>query len=295
MRFRTWLGLCALLLAACTISRAPQAAGALVVVDDVGDTTRLAAPARRIVSLSPATTELVFALGAGDRLVGRTRWCDYPAAVLKVTDVGDGIPPNIESVLAVQPDLILLYKSAQNAQAAERFRASGIAVLTLRMDQLDDVARLARLLGPAIGHKVTGDSLGAALDSALAIDRARQAQDTSARPSVLLLAWDQPPIAIGAGSFQSEILTLAGGRNLFADVTSPSAPVSIEAIAARRPEFVLTSDTAPAYATRPEWRVIDAVSHKRFIRFNDPAFGRPSPRAPQLIAALRAQIQAATH
>jgi ABC-type Fe3+-hydroxamate transport system substrate-binding protein len=295
MRFRTWFGLAALLLAACTVSRAPRASGPIVIIDDVGDTTRLADPARRIVSLSPATTELVFAIGAGDRLVGRTRWCDYPAAASQVTDVGDGIPPNIESVLSVQPDLVLLYKSAQNAPAAERFRASGIAVLTLRMDQLDDVARLARLLGPAVGHKLAGDSLGAVLDSALAIDRTRQAQDTSVRPTVLLLAWDQPPIAIGGGSFQSEILTLAGGRNLFADLTSPSAPVSIETIAARGPAFVLTSDTLPSYATRPEWRVITAVARQRFIRFSDPAFGRPSPRAPQVIAALRRQIQAATH
>lgn len=283
-------------LAACAPSPQKPAASAIVVVDDNGDTTRLAAPAQRIVSLSPSSTELVFALGAGDHLVGRTRWCDYPAAVTSVPDVGDGIPPNIEAVLAQRPDLVLLYRSAQNSDAAARFRAAGVAVLTLRMDLLDDVSRLARLLGPAVGRQQSGDSLATALDGALRTIRDSLARLNTQPPSVLLLAWDQPPIAIGAGSFQSEILSLAGGRNLFADVTTPSAPVSIEAIAARNPDFILTSDsTAPAYAVKAEWRVIPAIARKRFIHFSDPAFGRPSPRAPQVIEALSRQIQAATH
>lgn len=295
MRFRTWFGLLVLTLLACSVERVPQRHAPIVIVDDAGDTTRLGVPAQRIVSLSPATTELVFALGAGSRLVGRTRWCDYPADALAVTSVGDGIPPNIESVLAQRPDLVLLYRSPQNAASAERFRAAGIAVLTLRIDLLEDVARLARLIGPAFGRTHTGDSLASVMDSALAAARERVAADSGARPSVLVLAWDQPPIAIGAGSFQSEILTLAGGRNVFADIATPSAPVSIETIAARKPDFILTADSsAPAWSARPEWKVVGAVAQRRFIRFDDPAFGRPSPRAPELIEALRSRIQAAS-
>jgi iron complex transport system substrate-binding protein len=296
MRFKTLFGLTTALLSACSPPAKTSLPSAIVIVDDAGDTTRLAAPAIRIVSLSPASTELVFALGAGDHLVGRTRWCDYPAAAARIPDVGDGIPPNIETVLAQHPDLVLLYRSAQNSDAAARFRAAGIAVLTLRMDQLDDVARLARLLGPALGRAPSGDSLAGAVESALHEIREARARDTVRPPTMLLLAWDQPPIAIGAGSFQSEILTLAGGRNLFADVATPSAPVSIEAIASRKPDFILTGDSVvPVYTTRPEWRVVPAVAEQRFIHFGDPAFGRPSPRAPQLIAALRQRIQDATH
>lgn len=295
MRFTTLLGLAASLLVACAPAK-PAAPAAIVVVDDNGDTTRLAAPASRIVSLSPSSTELVFALGAGQHLVGRTRWCDYPAAVARIPDVGDGIPPNVEAVLAQHPDLVLLYRSAQNSDAAARFRAAGIAVLTLRMDLLDDVSRLARLLGPALGRQQSGDSLATALEAALRGIRDSLARMNTQPPSVLLLAWDQPPIAIGAGSFQSEILRLAGGRNVFADISTPSAPVSIEAIASRNPDFILTSDSAaPGYAARAEWGVVPAIARRRFIRYSDPAFGRPSPRAPQVIEALRQQIQAATH
>jgi ABC-type Fe3+-hydroxamate transport system substrate-binding protein len=263
-----------------------------VLIDDAGDTVRLAATATRIVSLSPASTELLFALGVGDRVVGRTRWCDFPAAALSVPSVGDGLPPNIEAVLARHPDLVLLYKSPQNEEALRQLRSAGIAAGQFTMDHLGDVSRLARLLGPLLGRAAAADSLAAAFDSAIAA----AAQDTltiagGTRPSVLLLAWDQPPIAIGKGSFQSEILALAGGRNIFDDIQAPSAPVSIEAIASRNPDLILIGDTGtPRFASRPEWRPIAAVRQHRFIQLATPAFGRPSPRAPQVITELRATL-----
>lgn len=291
---RRTFALLLLTLGSCTTPPRPPA-GPIVVVDDAADTVRLAAPARRIVSLSPATTELLFAIGAGDRVVGRTRWCDYPAEALAVPSVGDGLPPNTEAVLAQTPDLVLVYRSPQNAAALARFRAAGIAALELTIDHLADVPRLARLLGPAVGTAPRADSVAAAFEAALAVAARRSAElPDSGRPRVLLLAWDQPPIAIGAGSFQSEILTLAGGRNLFADLAAPSAPVSIEAIAARRPDLVLVGDTgAPGFARRPEWQVVGAVAEGRFVRLTSAAFSRPSPRALATVEQLRNALAAA--
>jgi len=276
------------ILGACARPVARQG-GALTAIDDAGDTVRLSAPARRIVSLSPATTELLFAIGAGERVVGRTRWCDYPAAALAVPSVGDGMPPNLEAVLAQRPDLVLLYRSPQNAEALRQFREAGVATLQLTLDHLADVGRVARLLGSLTGRRAAADSLAGGLDSALAGERrAADAVPPGARPRVLLLAWDQPPIAIGAGSFQSEILELAGGTNLFGDLRAPSATVSIEAIAARNPDLVLVADSGlPGIATRPEWAVVGAVAKRRFVRLQAPAFGRPSPRAPAVVAQLR--------
>jgi ABC-type Fe3+-hydroxamate transport system substrate-binding protein len=266
-----------------------------VAVDDVGDTVRLAAPATRIVSLSPATTELLFAIGAGERLVGRTRWCDYPTAARFVESVGDGMPPNVEAVLARDPDLVLLYRSPQNAEALRQLRAAGIATLQLAMDHLADVGRLARLLGPVVGRAAAGDSLAVAYAAALEAAAAPGlVLPDSARRRVLLLAWDQPPIAIGAGSFQSEILSLAGGRNVFADLPAPSAAVSIEAIVDRDPDLVLVADSGPpAIATRPEWQTVAAVRDQRFVHFPTTAFSRPGPRAPEVVAALRTALQEA--
>jgi ABC-type Fe3+-hydroxamate transport system substrate-binding protein len=283
--------LLAALLGACATPAARQA-GPLSVVDDLGDTLSVARPASRIVSLSPATTELVFALGAGDRLIGRTSWCDYPPAALAVPSVGDGLPPNVEAVVAAAPDLVLLYRSPQNATARARFREAGIPTLTLSFDHLADVARLARLLGPVLGRAEAGDSLARAFEAAIAVagEPSRGIPD-SLRPRILLLAWDQPPIAIGAGSFQSEILTLAGADNLFSDLPAPSAPVSIELISARDPDLILLSDTGPpAFASRPAWAAVRAVKERRFVRLTTPAFARPSPRAPEVVRELMARL-----
>lgn len=292
--------LSALLGAVLTACASPPAAPArLLAVDDAGDTVRLARTAQRIVSLSPATTELVWALGAGPQLVGRTRWCDYPEAARAVPDVGDGIPPNLEAVLAQRPDLVLLYRSGQNIDAARRLREAGIAVLQLDFNRLADVPRLALLLAPLLGRAATSDSLARTFESALTAasvqrDSTCPSDRATACPSVLLLAWDQPPIAIGSGSFQGEILERAGGRNLFADLTVPSATVSIEAIAARDPDLVLVGDSSlPRIAGRPEWQVVRAVRDRRFVQFGLPAFGRPSPRAPEVIRALRAALAGA--
>jgi iron complex transport system substrate-binding protein len=131
--------------AACGGERAPT--GALVVVDDAGDTVRLAAVPRRVVSLIPATTELLFAMGQGDRLVGRSQWCDYPAEAARIPSLGDGITPNLEAVLGARPDLVVLYHSGQNGAAAERLRSLGIPAIRVRTDLLADVPRLAALLG----------------------------------------------------------------------------------------------------------------------------------------------------
>ena len=105
-----------LTLAACGGSTRSE--GSILTVDDFGDTVRLAHPATRVVSLNPVTTELIFALGAGDRLVGRTHWDLYPPAAAKVPDVGDGMQPNVEAVLGQRPDLVLLYASPSNRAAA---------------------------------------------------------------------------------------------------------------------------------------------------------------------------------
>src|SRR2546423_13297014 len=105
--------------------RAPTR-GSLVVTDDAGRRVVLAAPARRVVSLLPSFTELLFAIGAGDRLVGRTTWCDYPPEAVRVPSVGDGMPPNVEAVAARHPDLVVLYRSGPNITAAEQLERLGI-------------------------------------------------------------------------------------------------------------------------------------------------------------------------
>lgn len=271
-----------LALAACRPTPAIQTT--VMAVDDAGDTVRLAAPARRVVSLIPASTELLFAIGAGSTVVGRTRYCDYPAATAAVADLGDGIKPNIEAVVAQHPDLVILYNSGQNAAAVARLRELGIASLRLNTDQLADVGRVSRLLGRLTGRAAGADSLVGAFDTALA---AATRPAIGPKPRVLLLVWEQPPMTVGRGSFLSELLERAGAENLFADVGSSSGVVSIEAVASRNPDLVLTTAEGPSsFATRPEWQVVPAVRERRFLQVSGSEFERPSPRAPQAIREL---------
>ncbi len=280
--------LVALTLAACRSSAVP--AGPISVVDDAGDTVRLAAPARRIVSLIPATTELLFAIGADYTVVGRTSYCDFPAAAKAVPDLGDGIKPNIEAVIAARPDLVILYNSGQNAAVADRLRELGVLAVRLNTDALSSVPRVARLLGRLSGREREADSVSAVFDTALA--SATTNLRTSRRPKVLMLVWEQPPMTIGRGSFLNELLERAGAENLFGDVVGTDGVVSIEAVAARNPDLIFTIAEGPsAFASRPEWQVVPAVREKRFLRVKGSEFTRPSPRAPLAIRQLSAKLK----
>jgi ABC-type Fe3+-hydroxamate transport system substrate-binding protein len=247
--------------------------------------------ARRIVSLAPSLTELLFAIGAGDRVVGRTRWCDYPAAALAIPSVGEGIDFNPEVVAGRTPDLVAIYPSASNQAGAARLEALGIATVALRTDSLDQLAGAARTLGRLTGLDRRADRVARAFERLL--DSARAAPRPASPPSVLILAWDNPPIVIGGGSFQSELVTLAGGANAFGDLPQPSAPVSLETIAARDPDLVLVSDsTVPDWVRRPEWRVVRAVREGRLVFIHGSDFARPTLRALDAVRRLRDALAA---
>jgi iron complex transport system substrate-binding protein len=268
----------------------PEAGGSIRVVDDAGDTVRLQSPARRVVSLIPASTELLFAIGAGSSLVGRTRYCDYPPAAKAVPDLGDGIKPSMEAILAQRPDLVVLYNSGQNAAVAGRLQELGIPAVRVNTDALSDVDRVARILGALTGRRHGADSVAAAFDTALA---AATRPTRGRRPKILLLVWEQPPMTIGRGSYLHELVERAGGENLFADVTASSGVVSIEAVAARNPDLIFTTTTGPAsFATRPEWQVVPAIREHRFLRVSGSEFNQPSPRAPAAIRELTARMEA---
>ena len=248
--------------------------------------------AHRIVSLAPSSTELLFAIGAGEQVVGRTTWCRYPAAALNVPAVGDGLNPNVEAIAGRRPDLVVLYRSQMNATAAEQLARLGIPTVTLAQDRLEDIAQAARELGRLTGHKSAGDSIGAAIDALL------HTPTPAPIARVTFVVWDNPPMVIGGGSYLDQLATLAGANNVFHDLGGASATVSIETIVARNPDFILVlsdSTAPPAYSARREWRAIRAVREGRFIMLPADLFGRPSPTAPAAVAALRQSLLLEAH
>ena len=283
-------GLLALAVAACARGERAPARGPVSVTDDAGRTVALAAPAHRIVSLLPSFTEILFAIGAGDRVAGRTTWCDYPPEAREIPSVGDGIPPNVEAVAARRPDLVVVYRSGPNVTAAEQLERLGISTVLFDLNRLEDLGPVIRRLGALTGRRAPADSLAHVMDSLASEPPAPSPQ------SLVFIVWDNPPIVIGGGSYLDRLAALAGARNVFHDIGSPSAQVSIETIAARDPDFVaVLADTArpPAYATRREWRAVRAVRQGRFLYLPGTLFGRPSPRAALAVREFRRLLEVA--
>jgi len=245
--------------------------------DDFGDSVVVDASHRpaRIVSLNPTTTEILFAIGAGSRVVGRSTYDVFPGEAKSVTDVGMPLRPNVEAVLAVHPDLVILYASADNRPATQRFQQAGVRTLALKIDSIAQFERDTRLLGRLAGDSAVAYTL---VDSVAAtLDRVQAATKSLPRPTVFIPTWDRPLIAIGGGSFLSQLLDIAGARNIYEDVAAPSAVVTIEDVAKRAPDYVMTSPSAaPTIGTDPKWRALSAVRQKHVLVYDTLLVGRPS-------------------
>ncbi|HZS59330.1 MAG TPA: helical backbone metal receptor [Gemmatimonadaceae bacterium] len=227
----------AVLLTACAGRHETRAARGAT-VDDFGDTVPSNLPAQRIVSLNPTTTELLFALGDSTRLVGRTHWDNHPS----IPDIGDALRPNVEAVLAVHPDLVLLYASADNRSAARRLRDNHIATLSIRVDRIEDFGREARLLGRILGDSARAATIVDTVQRTL--DRVRTATASLPHPTVFWELWQSPLMAVGGGSFLNELLTIAGGTNIYGTLSAPSPVVSREDVLSRHPDVIFTSPRA---------------------------------------------------
>ena len=253
--------------------------------DDFGDTLSLRALPRRIVSLNPATTELFFALGAGDRLVGRTHFDLYPPEAKAVTDLGNALPPNVEAVLGARPDLVTLYASESNRDAAVRLRAAGVPTLTLRIDHIADFRRAVKVLGLIVGDTARANTVADTVGRTL--ERVRAAMRGVPRLTAFWKAWDSPVIAIGGGSFLSELVDIAGGRNIYGDDPRPAFDVTIEDVVRRDPDVVFAGPESGARMTAaPAWRALRAVRAGRILIVDTMLVGRPGVRLGEAAVSL---------
>jgi ABC-type Fe3+-hydroxamate transport system substrate-binding protein len=230
--------------------------------------------AARVVSLNPAFTEISFAIGAGGQFVGRTSWDDRPVEARAVENVGPGIRPNVEAVLATRPTLVLLYATAENRAAADAFKRAGVHTLALRTITIGDFRRAARALGVALGHERAATQLVDSINTTLAAVRAAVAGAT--RPRVVWPSWEAPVLVVANASYEAELLEIAGAENVFADRDESVAGVTIEEIARRDPELVLAGpERVSMLRAREPWQAIRAVREGRFITLDSMVVGRP--------------------
>ncbi|MGH7655053.1 MAG: ABC transporter substrate-binding protein [Gemmatimonadaceae bacterium] len=269
--------------------RAAAESRALVATDDFGDTIRAGTPAQRIVSLNPVTTELLFALGAGGRVVGRTHWDLYPAAARAVPDLGNGMMPNVEAVLGAHPDLVVLYAGESNRAAAAQLRHAGVATLSIRDDHISDFRRTVTLLARATGDSAAGSAIADSVERSLDAVRARP---RPAKPvTVFWHVWDSPILTIGKGSYLDELVTIAGATNVFGDLPQPSPQVTLEEIVRRNPDYILVgAASARALRESPLWRSVPAVREGRLLIVDTLLVGRPGIKLGEAARSLRALI-----
>lgn len=248
-----------------------------VAADDFGDTIRVGAAPQRIVSLNPTTTELLFALGAGKRIVGRTSWDLFPVEARNVPDMGPGLRPNMEAVLGAHPDLVILYASNDNRASTQRLRAAGINTLSFKIDSIAQFKRAAAILGMVLRDSVRAATV---LDSVTrSLETVRTATASLTRPRVFWHVWDAPPITIGAGSYMNELTQIAGATNVYGDLPDASPTVSIEDIVKRNPDFMLAGPEGAASMRRDaRWQQVPAVRAGRILVLDTMLVARPGVR-----------------
>lgn len=267
----------------------PAGAGAFprTVRDARGVALTLGAAPRRIVSLAPGTTEMLFALGLGARVVGVTTYCDFPPAARTKVKVGD-VNVNYEKVVSLRPDLIVA--SDATPTAATRLTQLRRPVFYVAPTSFSAVEQSLRLLGRATGAERQAEVVIGQMERKRKAAAGLAARDAAHRPRVLIVVVVGPLWVAGAGTFMGDVVARAGGVNAAAGVPQ-YAPYSREAVLAHPPDVILAdARTAAAFRADPVLRRIPAARAGRFVSVSDPnALTRPGPRlADALLQVARA-------
>ena len=289
MRARRAPGAGARLLAWLALCLAGSAhAGPLVVIDDSGQRVELAQAAQRIVSLSPGITELLFAAGAGSRVVAVSEYSDFPEAARQLPSVARAQGIDLERIAALRPDLIVTWGSGYSAALLAALRRLRCPVYVLETRTLEAIAgaleRLAALSGTA--------AQGAAAAAQFRARRARLEQRYSALAPVRVFyqVWNSPVMTLSGGHLVSEALRSCGARNVFSQLAPLVATVDVESVIAAQPELIVSAEAGGvdrgALASWRRYAQIPAVAQNRFLTLDADRMDRGSPRILEAMQAL---------
>jgi iron complex transport system substrate-binding protein len=242
--------------------------------------------ARRLISLAPSSTEVLFALGVGDRLVGVDQYSDWPPAAQKVPRVGNDLTPSVERIVALKPDAVFVATSANTRELAEQLERLGVRVVVSRVDKLDELWSDIAAIGAAVDKKEAAATLVADLRARLAAVRARVA----AVPPVktLVVVWADPLTVVGGGGFVDEAIRAAGGNNIAADSPQQYPQYSLERMLARAPDVIVVGSHkgGPQLAALERYGSLPAVKNHRVHALDGDLLFRPGPRLVDGIEAL---------
>jgi len=276
-----WLCLVAALLAGCAAPPASPTGGRRALTDGIGRTVAVAPEPRRIISLAPDLTETLFALGLGERVVGVTSYCDYPAEARAKEKVGDTINPDLERIIALKPDLVLVSTSSQLEKITGQLDRLAIPVYVTNPRSVSQVADSIRGLGEVTGARERGVELADDIGR-----RARAVAERVAgrpRPRVLYVLQTGPLITAGRGTFITDLIRLAGGDSIAAGEAADYPQFSRETVVARAPEVIIApashgSELISVEALRRDFAATPAVRQGRIALVDPNLIDRPGPR-----------------
>jgi iron complex transport system substrate-binding protein len=262
-----------------------------------------AEPPRRVVSTAPSFTETVFALGAGDRVVGVSTYCHFPASVKALPKVGTYLKPNIEAIVRLKPDLVLVH--GEHQQEVKQLQALGIATLPLNNTGLEDTMVTIRQTGKALGVSNKATALETSLRGQL---KTLQQQTAGKPPKTILFVVGRTPgrldglIAVGKGSFLNELMVIAGGSNVLADSPVTYPRISLEAVIRLDPDVIVDmGDMAETTGVTEQhkqsvvalWaqnKGLKAVRRKRVFAIAADIFVVPGPRLVEAAQSFHAMM-----
>ena len=259
----------------------------ITVTDMMGREVRLSAPATCVVALTAADVEILFAIGAGDALVGRGEYCNYPPEALDIQSVESGYETNIEQVIDLEPQLLIMSKMAQNVDQTQQFEDAGIAVFVTDAQDIKGVYEAISLIGELMGKETAAEALVQEMKDVFASLQDKAKASDGEQKSIY---FEVSPLEFGlwtAGSdtFMNEVAELLGLRNIFEDV-SGWAEVSEEQVLERNPDLIMTvgmyfgdgPTPIEGILSRPGWENITAVKDNAIINLTADEFSRPGPR-----------------
>jgi len=234
----------------------------------------------RIISLAPHITELLFAVGAGDQVVGVVSFSDYPEAAKSLPQIGSYNKMNYEAILASEPTLVLGWDSGNGEDSLARLRELGLNVYSHELKTLEDVAKSLQVIGELTGHKAQGVQQSKLFLEKLAVLKAKYSGQSPV--SVYYQLWNEPQMTVNDEHLISDVIALCGGDNIFADAIPLVPKVSVETVLRRNPELIVATGMA---GERPEWlddwrrwSSISAVEHNHLYHIHPDLLHRHSPR-----------------
>ncbi|MES2538491.1 MAG: cobalamin-binding protein [Pseudomonadota bacterium] len=257
-----------------------HASAAISVRDDNGNAVTLQRPAQRIVTLAPHATELVFAAGGGERIVGTVGYSDYPPAALAIPRVGDHKQLDIERIIALKPDLLVVWLHGNAERQLDHLRKLGIPLYYSEPHKLDSIADSVSRLGELMGTQQQAEKSAAQMRQELA----RLATQYRARPPVRVFyqVWGRPLYTLNGTHIISDVLRLCGGENIFAKLTITAPTVSIEAVLAENPEVLITgarrNKTREGLEIWEQYTTLQAVQRNNLFAIDGDLLSRAGPR-----------------